>query len=237
MFLTRKYKSLIKENNKLLRENNRLLLLLQERIKIMEVPLDYKQYWVSDNMSNIIPLNQGTFPEGFDPGKVIYDLLKDYNPRKILDFGCGYGRLSPAFPSNLYIGIDLNPEAIRVAQKNNPDKEYHEINVDSEYPKCDAAFAHTVFLHNDNKTMQSILGRLEKTGVKYIVISDIISKDWHNGFIPPTFFRDIEDYNNLLNAIGFTFVSETRRVYKRYAESEQFNHLNTDLSFLLYSRK
>lgn len=237
MFLTKKYKQLIKENNKILNENNNLLKILIKRVKMMDVTLNYKQYWTEDNLQNIIPLNQGEFPEGFNPGTIINEILNDKNINTIVDFGCGYGRLSRSFSPDKYIGIDLNPNAIKMAKENNPEYNYLEIDVNSEYPKCDAIFAHTVFLHNDNTTLKSILKRLENTGAKYIIISDVISKDWHNGFIPPTFYRDLNDYNSLMENIGFKFISETKKVYKRYADLEEFKNLNTDLSFLLYKRK
>ncbi len=225
---------MIAQTYRLALENKETLSKIQKRLFMLDVPLNYKKYWTDDNMQNVIPLGYGDFPEGFHPGELIRDILKDIPYNKILDFGCAYGRLSRAFDPEKYIGIDLNPNALKKARENNPDYTYIEIDVNSEYPGCDVAFAHTVFLHNDDETLLSILKRLKKAGCKYIVVSDVMSKDFHNGFIPPTYHRSLDDYNKLMSEAGFSFVSETKRIYKRYKEDERYKDKNSDLSFLLY---
>lgn len=234
-----------KENTEMLKQlissveyNKFVLERIQKRLLMLDVPLNYKQYWTDDNFQNIIPLNYGKYPEGFHPGEVVEnEILKDIDYNIILDYGCGYGRLTDAFDKEKYIGVDLNPNAIAKAKENNPGYRYLEINMDSTLPECDIAFANAVFLHNDDKMLSSIVTRLKEANCKYIVVSDVISKDWHNGFIPPTYYRSLEEYNKLMEELCFSFVLEKKYVYKRYAEAEEFKHLNTDLSFLLYKRK
>ena len=143
---------------------------------MLDIPLNYKKYWIEDNLLNITPLNWGKYPEGFNPGEVINkEVLKDISYNTIMDFGCGYGRLSENFNPEKYIGIDLNPKAIEKAKENNPMYNYYEVNIDSEYPKCDVVFAHTVFLHNDDQTLTSILKRLNESNCQYIIVSDVMS--------------------------------------------------------------
>ncbi len=229
--------NILLENNKLIRKNQRLLNKIEKRMYMLDIPLDYKKFWINDDLQNIIPLNWGKYPEGFNPGEVISkEILKDIPYNTIVDFGCGYGRLSENFNPKKYIGIDLNSKALEKAKENNPEYNYLEINIDSEYPKCDIVFAYTVFLHNDDKTLKSILCRLKNTNCKYIMIADIMSKNWPENIIPPTYHRSVEEYNTLMSDIGFSLILEKRYPYKRYAESAEFNHLNTDMSFLLYKQ-
>lgn len=56
--------------------------------------INYKDYWIGDSLNNIIPLNHGENPEGFDPKLVLKDITKKLDFDTVLDFGCGYGRLS-----------------------------------------------------------------------------------------------------------------------------------------------
>lgn len=229
--------NILLENNRLIKENQYLLNMLTKRMAMLDIPLNYKKYWTEDNLLNIIPGGYGKYPEGFNPGEVINkEILKDISYNTIVDFGCGYGRLSENFSPKKYIGIDLNPKAIEKAKENNPEYKYYEVDINSEYPKCDVIFAHTVFLHNDDQTLINILKRLNESKCEHIIVSDVISKDWHNGFIPPTYFRSIEDYNEIMKQINFELVLEKHYPYKRYAESPEYQHLNTNITFLLYKR-
>jgi len=46
---------------------------------------------------------------------------------KVLDAGCGYGRMSEYFPN--YTGIDFSPDFIEKAKKNYPDKDFRVMNL------------------------------------------------------------------------------------------------------------
>jgi SAM-dependent methyltransferase len=43
---------------------------------------------------------------------------------KVLDAGCGYGRLAPLFKKNQYTGVDFSPEMIEIAKRDNPEYEF-----------------------------------------------------------------------------------------------------------------
>lgn len=55
-----------------------------------------------------------------------WKLFEEYIPQsgKILDIGCGNGRLSEYFPQYEYYGIDLADEFIKIAQKRYPNKQF-----------------------------------------------------------------------------------------------------------------
>ena len=58
--------------------------------------------------------NWGEFPEGFNVIDFLREITKELDFKRVLDFGCGYGRLSKAFDSDKYIGVDLNLKALKV---------------------------------------------------------------------------------------------------------------------------
>lgn len=43
---------------------------------------------------------------------------------KVLDAGCGYGRMSQYFPDHTYTGVDFSPDFIAAAKLRHPDKEF-----------------------------------------------------------------------------------------------------------------
>ena len=196
--------------------------------------IDYKKYWASDNLKNIAPQHHGQYPEGWDPAEVIKMMIKDENLEKVLDFGCGYGRLCQAFDCDSYLGVDLNPQAIEVARKTYPGYRFMEINIDSSFEKVDVVFAYTVFLHLDDDTLSNILLRLRESCQKLLIVAEILGREWRRQGLPPVFNRDLDDYQDLISSRGFKFIGEYRRPYQRYARMPEFRNKNTDISFLLY---
>lgn len=196
--------------------------------------IDYKKYWAGDDLKNIIPQHHGQYPEGWDPAEVLKMMIKEKNPEKVLDFGCGYGRLCHAFDCDSYRGVDLNPHAIEVARKTYPGYRFMEINIDSSFEKVDVVFAYTVFLHLDDDTLSNILLRLRESCQKQLIVAEILGREWRRPGLPPVFNRDRADYQELISAQGFEFVDEYRRPYQRYASMPEFSNKNTDVSFLLF---
>lgn len=56
---------------------------------------------------------------------------------KVLDAGCGYGRMASLFEH--YTGVDLSPDLLNIAREKNPDKEFIEANLE-ELPFRDKHF-------------------------------------------------------------------------------------------------
>jgi SAM-dependent methyltransferase len=195
--------------------------------------MDYKKFWISDSLQNIVAGTNIENPEGWDPIDILLELLKPLPFETVLDFGCGYGRLCKAFQPNSYIGIDLNPDAIKEARRLYSDYFFKETEIDSEYDTVDIILAYTVFLHLDDDTLGSILHRLRKACKKSLIIGEILGKEWRRLGNPPVFNRDIDDYRSLLADFGFQIINEYRLPYKRYADSPYFKDKNTDMSFLL----
>lgn len=195
--------------------------------------VDYKKYWLNDNLRNIVAGTDTENPEGWNPVDVIRELLQSMHFETILDFGCGYGRLCKAVQPKKYIGIDLNPQAIQEAQRRYPEYFFKEIEVHSEYDNVDIVLAYTVFLHLDDDILGSILQRLREACKSHLIIGEILGREWRRPGDPPVFNRNLDDYISLLQKFGFQVINEYKLPYKRYADSPHFKNKNTDLSFLI----
>jgi len=198
--------------------------------------MDYKKYWIQDNFNNIKPPNHGEYPEGWNPSEFVSEILKEINYDSILDFGCGYGRLCSCFSSEKYIGIDLNPYAIKKAQELHSKYTFQEIDIDNNYPRVDLVFGYTVFLHLDDAILKRILNRLHSSCQKYLIIGEILGREWKRPGLPPVFNRDLNDYIKLLEEYGFSFVKENKRPYKRYTDNPRFKGKNTNFSLLIFKK-
>lgn len=199
---------------------------------------NYKSYWINDNCNNIIPKNWGEFPEGFNVIDFLREITEELDFKSVLDFGCGYGRLSKAFDSDKYLGIDLNYKALKIARDDNAGYKYEETFIDTEYyPNSDLTNVYTVFLHLDDNTLEEVLLKLSKSTNKYIIISEIMGREWRRNGLPPAFCRDKEEYIKYLNKYGFELYKEYDKPYKRYIEDKNWDDKkNRNVSFLIFRK-
>ena len=51
-------------------------------------------------------------------------IIKRFCVGRVLDFGCGYGRLAGYFDVKFYVGIDIVPAFIEIARKEHLDKKF-----------------------------------------------------------------------------------------------------------------
>lgn len=184
-----------------------------------------KSFWEKDNFRNIKPTDK-EFPEGFDPRLVLANLIADIEYEKIVDFGCGYGRLCRAFPIEKYIGVDISDKAIEEARKRNPTYKF----ISYSKPKSDIYLAYTIFLHLSDKQLRQELKGIQTI---YFIIAEILGSEWSNNGKgnPPTYNRD--DYS-IMKEFNFELVQEIKFPYKRYVNSRIAKGKNTDISFLLW---
>lgn len=198
--------------------------------------IDYKAFWIGDSLRNIVPPSYGDQPEGWDPVQALRQITEPYGFNKVLDFGCGYGRLAGAFDPEAYVGIDLNPSGIERAADQHPGYLFREVNLQDEYPMCDLVLAYAVFLHLDDTTLVAAMQRLRDTGARYMLVSEILGREWRRPGNPPVFNREESEYRELFSAIGFSLASRIDKPYARYADNPQFAGKNTDISFLMFAR-
>lgn len=130
---------------------------------------------------------------------------------KILDIGCGNGRLSELFTNNKYIGLDNNTEFIKIAQKNYPSSKFvlgDLLYLPSGYQAgiifSIAAFHHIPSIRLRKKSVQTLRNNLQENGILIITVWNLFQKryikyilnslykyitqfrkyDWNDTFIP-----------------------------------------------------
>lgn len=198
---------------------------------------DYKAFWIEDALRNIVPPGRIGEPEGWDPRRALSIATADVDFDRVLDFGCGYGRVCDAFDPAAYVGVDLNPAAVARARREHPDYEFVEVDVDSPLPTADLCLAYMVLVHLDDKAAAGALRRMAQCGARAILIAEILGHEWRRTGNPPVFNRERQEYEAMARAEGFAFAWEWRRPYRRYVEDPAFQGRNSDVSLMLFQHE
>lgn len=92
--------------------------------------------------------------------KIIDRVLKGYRYNDVLDFGCGIGMLAPLFPTEKYLGFDIDQKAIEYAKATYP--KYKFIVGDATNIKLKKTFDLIIVIgvlhHLDNREVKSAMG-------------------------------------------------------------------------------
>lgn len=145
------------------------------------------EYWQNNNnLVHITPSGE-RFPE-----INLFEALQKAVKGSVFEFGCGDGRLSPAFNCEHYAGFDINPAALKAAQKANPLHKYV-----TEWAAANTFLAYTVLLHVPDDEIESIINQA-KRNYSRIVIGEIMGREWRRPGNPPVFNRNKEDYLDLV---------------------------------------
>lgn len=98
----------------------------------MQKPVDKIEFWkqriqnaAKPHYSVYIIHEQGWSKINESHAQIIKDVIPTGS--KVLDAGCGYGRMSVLF--NDYTGVDFSPDFVELAKKNYPDKTFLEANL------------------------------------------------------------------------------------------------------------
>lgn len=144
--------------------------------------MNAENFWrTNTELRDITPKGE-RFPE-----QGLFDALRSACRGVVFEFGCGDGRLSPAFNPSHYYGYDVNPSALKAAQANNPDHRYV-----NEWKPADTFLAHTVLLHIPDHSILSVIDRAMI--YKRIVIGEVMGRKWRRPGDPPVFNREAEEY-------------------------------------------
>ena len=200
-----------------------------------EEKVSHKEFWSKEASKHITPVYKAS-PEGFDPVLKIKKFLSDVEYKEVIDFGCGYGRLSNAFPSDRYNGVDFSEEMLTIARKNNPDKTYKEVDSESDLPFGDLFFAYTVLLHNPDEEVLNIIKRARSVGCNKFVVCEILGHEWRRAGVPPVYNRTRAEYVHLFASLGFHLHKCEVHPYKHYADDPKFADRNTDIVFMYFKR-
>lgn len=117
----------------------------------------------------------------------LFDVLRVACQGAVFEFGCGDGRLSPAFDPDRYFGFDINPFALRAAAEANPQHRYV-----TEWTPADTWLAWTVLLHVPDDEIGGVLKRASAYG--RVVIGEIMGRQWRRPGDPPVFNREASEY-------------------------------------------
>lgn len=136
----------------------------------------------------------------------LFDALRRACRGSVFEFGCGDGRLSPAFDPDSYAGFDINAHALTAAKKANPAHRYL-----TEWEPADTWLAHTVLLHVPDNEIGGILDRAK--GYPRIVIGEVMGRKWRRPGDPPVFNREAIDY---VEMVGRELIESIPVPYPRY---------------------
>lgn len=179
-----------------------------------------------------IPQHIGEFPEGFDVIDHIKDTFNDIEHDSVLDFGCGSGRLSPSFCSKKYIGVDHNHKMFETAKKR---FETHAFQVvDSQtIPSCDVFFSYMTLCHLSEEKLKSLLDHIDS---KMVVIMEVMGRGWRYQKCLGDYARDCSEYLAHFRSHDFALQTKDTRPFARYANSPSYQHLDTNLTTLVFKR-
>lgn len=186
------------------------------------------EFWRKQDGKTHITAGKTAWPEGFDVLGKLTSLLG--NEKQVVEIGCGYGRLAPAFDPERYFGFDINRNAIYAARLSNPDHEFIWLKDDSlnALPPCTAVLAYTVLLHVPDENISAFVAELCKKTDRFI-LAEIMGQHWRRpGGTVPVFNRDKGEYEKIFADAGFSMVSAEAIPYRHYRE--------TDISFLDFRR-
>ena len=190
-----------------------------------------KEFWRDEGLEYVIPKGFGEFPEGFDVHAVLRKLSEELGYKSVVDFGCGYGRLCESFDSTKYLGVDVSPALIQEAKKKFDNYQFSLL--PAEVMGAELYIAYTVFLHlSDNELHET----LQQFRCKWLIVSEILGREWRRDGLPPVFNRDLPDYVQILRAHDFVLHKHVKRGYKRYQDIPWYQGKNTDISFLVFRK-
>lgn len=190
-----------------------------------------ENFWQREGLEHIIPQGFGEYPEGFDVCQQVKELTGEVPHARVIDFGCGYGRLCKSFDPEKYLGLDINPAAVEEAKKTFEGYQFA-------LPKegtlgADLVFAYTVFLHMPDTQVDELLRNMR---CKWLIVGEVLGREWRRDGLPPVYNRDLEDYVRLMRGHDLILHRHVKKPYKRYAESPWYLGKNTDVSFLVFKR-
>lgn len=180
-----------------------------------------RSYWASGRgLGNITPAGK-LWPEGESfPGI----LAETFRGLRTVEFGCGVGRLAQCFDPKLYVGVDICPDAVAIARRNNPQHEFWDAD-HPQMPDGDILLAHTVLLHIPDDELPRWAAAFQYPRV---VVSEILGRKWRRPGNPPVFNREADEYVSVFADAGYMLGAVRHVPYPHYRD--------TDLTMLTFAR-
>jgi trans-aconitate methyltransferase len=164
--------------------------------------IKHKEFWKEHGLENIKPKRTGHNWESFNASKVVERLCGNGS---VNDVGCGTGRMSQSFESRDYIGHDLNPAAIAIADKEYPGWVFATVEEYASIIPADILLLHSAALHIPDDELEALLTRMHSR----IVIGEAM-RNWlptrkrdPKAGLATHYARCAEDYFALAGRQGF----------------------------------
>lgn len=190
----------------------------------------YETFWSAKALDYITPKDLPN-PEGFN----VYDTLRDLvGDDSIVEFGCGYGRLAPAFSHEKYHGVDINIEAINKAKDKYPKYSFTQIGFDGPIPvRLGTGLLYCVCLHIPDDKLFQQMERFTNSVKNSLIIAEIMDPSYRKNRKEGVTYdlsnqRDSATYQRVMSNFGFTLFNSLSLPYKHYKGS--------DITFLKFGR-
>lgn len=165
-------------------------------------------FWRAQNgVRHITPQGKAN-PEG----KWLLAYLADVAAHgRVVEIGCGPGRLACAFKPDAYLGVDLNERSIAEARERNP---LHAFDMaQDELPQGDVYLIHTVLMHVPDGELDALIGRMK---APVVCVSEMMGREWRREGDPPVFNREPSEYAEAFAAHGYALIQATTEIYEHY---------------------
>jgi len=130
------------------------------------------------------------------------NVARDFQDRRILDYGCGVGRFAQYSRAGSYLGVDITASLLDIGRIKNPNHNFHLLKdpklpeklLDGYFPQV--FFTSTVLQHNDDDGVRYILGSLSDivSNCDFILYENV-HKAPDSGHMR---FRSAQDYKLLI---------------------------------------
>ncbi|MCG7402260.1 MULTISPECIES: class I SAM-dependent methyltransferase [Caballeronia] len=190
-------------------------------------------FWVREGKAHIKPETGFSYPEGFDVARALHDAVGGAVP--VLEIGCGVGRIASLFDANEYVGVDVNPNALKQARETLPGHRLKIHDAGIAYPDAPCVLFYTVLLHVADHVVDGLLAEAAE-GRERFIIAELMDRRWRREGDPPVFNRDPEEYILKMAALGFALSGFSKFEYERYAVEPWNVGRDSRLTVLVFHR-
>jgi SAM-dependent methyltransferase len=136
---------------------------------------------------------------------VLRDVLRRYRPARLLDAGCGSGRLFPLYQEcgiPHVVGVDVSETALEIARNTYPDAQlYHMELVELDFPPSafDLCICNRVLQHVPPADIRNVIASLARVS-RVVYVNELAESDG----LEQTFFMHRHDYRQLFGEAGLS---------------------------------
>jgi len=148
------------------------------------------------------PRSHGTWPDLRAPGR-----LRRFCKGYICEVGCGTGRVAGALRPKRYVGIDINPTAIKRARELYKNHDFRVVDWDDPYPEAQTYLFHTTLLHLPDALLPFVADKLRAhvaPGQRVVIAESMDRRLRARSSVDRSWQRDKADYVAWLSSVGYS---------------------------------